>query len=1209
MVCRLLPQRGFALVTAVALLVVIVVVALGMLSLSTVSIRASAAAEAAAQAKANARAALMIALGRLQESAGPDDRVTARADILGAGVAQSKLTGVWKSRAFDVAEPPVDAQRAAKEDLFQGWLVSSADPTAPLAHAFVESPSAGRQVEMVGSGTLGSAAKDVDRVKAEVVPIGQSRGGMAWFVADEGIKARINTTWKDAVESQAAQTSLLGEGRRPAVEKLDGMDGLERTHFESASPEVRRWRMSATMASAALAAAPHVSDSAEALARYHHDLSVHAAGLFTDVARGGWMQDLNTIADLRLRSPRNMPDVYSGWLYEKLLGMDGASASTGPRWENLLDFANSYRTLMKRLGRATPVVAATWPGDWRAMLPASGGLTRVNTTPPSGLVLFPVVARVQMIFSLVARDIYGYTGGAGSPIPSNAPGIHEPQAGYFRGTKYQYDLQLLYTPVVTLHNPYNTMLEFHNLEVEFANVPFATTVYRNGIAQNRGLAPIDKMYANNETGRSPKSFKMKLKSASGSGQPGSATFRMLPGETKLFSPYIDPNRTYAEDLRNPQFWDYNFTTSDDSMTRRIEAVPGWRGDGIGFSLDWWNPADVRIGGPDKENGRWMGCIGLARDDEIHLEFAPLSVPQTSNNRFLVVLRATPTPSSARPVEVSALEFDYEKPDGLTEFLLDGKPTLRYPKQGTVNTLEMLDHSSTPIKSYARVKPFALFTIEGKTTSGGRDPDHLDGRHASKPWSLTHPVASVSTQKVLSEHPAWHSHEIDLRRLDNGTADVLQLDVRDRANFVTGHTSFNGVKFGMLYDLPLHPPQTLASLNGANPAGSSAFPPRFAQPIGNSWAHPMLAADRILDTSKRPTWIDHSYLLNAAMCDRFYFSGLGDRGGTFGSSGRDISPQKLAEKFADASSVWHDPRMKFHAADGQTAEDFVKLFSQSSVETPAQVAAWQIMEGRFNIHSTSVAAWKAMLASVHDAQALVNLVDSRRSPTSALEVMRADEDEARISRFRMPASHPPLHAESEAMAYWLGSRSLTDQELDSLAQRIVDGIRERGPFLSMAEFVNRSPGGNGDSALKGVLQQAIDASGINDAFAAQTNAGWNIPAESVRDHEYAYPDAATGPSWQGAPGAVSQADILSVLGNAASARSDTFIIRAYGEAANADGLIASRVWCEAVVQRHPEWIDSTDAAVTRPEDLTRSVNRTFGRRFTIVAFRWLDPQEI
>lgn len=1205
---RARSQAGFALVTVLALMVVIVVVAVGLLGLSAVSLRVSSSSEAAAQARANARTALTLALGRLQEAAGPDERITARADLLGADVKRPRLTGVWKSRAFDVAQPPgpTDGERATKERMFEGWLVSSADPATTRSHAFVERTSAGRKVLMLGQGTLGSEAKDEDRVEAEIVPVDGSRDGLAWVVADEGVKARINTTWRDAIDSQAAQTSLLGEGKRAAVEKLEGMDGLDRAQFESAAPEARRWEKSATMGSVVLAADPFVADAAGMMRRHHHDISAHAAGLFTDVARGGLMEDMNSIADLRLRSPRSMPAAYSGWIYEKLLGMDAVSASTGPRWENFLDFANSYRTMMKRLGRSTPVVSAVWPGDWRAVVSAGGSL-RANTTPPSGMVLFPVVARVQMIFSLVARDIYGYSGGAGSPIPSNAPGIHEPQAGYFRGTRYQYDLQLVYTPVVTLHNPYNTMLEFNNLEVEFANVPFAATVYRNGIPQNRGLTPIDKMYANNESGRSSKSFKMKLKSASGSGQPGSATFRMLPGETKLFSPYIDPNRTYAEDLRNPQFWDYNFTTSDDSMTRRIEATPGWRGDGIGFSLDWWNPADVRIAGPDKENGRWAGCIGLARDDEIHLEFAPLSVPQTSNNRFLTILRATPTASSARPVEVSALEFDYEKPDGLTQFLLDGKTTLRYPKQGTVNTLEMLDHSSTPIKNYTRVKPFALFTIEGKTTSGGRDPDHLDGRHASKPWSLAHPVAAVSTQKILTEHPAWHSHEIDLRRLDNGSADILQLDSRDRANFVTGHTSFNGVKFGMLYDLPLHPPQKLASLNSANPAGASAYPPRFAQPIGNSWAHPMLAAGRVVDTTKQPAWIDHSYLLNAAMADRFYFSGFGDRGGTFGASGRDTTPDKLAEQFADGGATWHDPRMKFHAADGGEAEDFVKLLAQPSGETPSQVAAWQIMEGRFNIHSTSVAAWKAMLASVHDTQALVNLVDSRRSPTSALETLRADPDAVRLSRFRMPAAHPPPYGESEAMSYWLGSRSLDDRELDLLARSIVDRIRERGPFLSLAEFVNRTPS-SGAAALKGVLQEAIDVSGINNALAAQANAGWDIPADAVRTHKYAHPEAAMGPSWQGAPGALSQADILSVLGNAASARSDTFVIRAYGETAAADGSIVVRAWCEAVVQRHPEWIDPADAAVTRPEGLTRPVNRTFGRRFEVVGFRWLDPDE-
>ena len=49
-------------------------------------------------------------------------------------------------------------------------------------------------------------------------------------------------------------------------------------------------------------------------------------------------------------------------------------------------------------------------------------------------------------------------------------------------------------------------------------------------------------YADNERRQLDKIFGMNLKTKS-NGQPGSTTFTLMPGEVKMFSPYIDPNRT------------------------------------------------------------------------------------------------------------------------------------------------------------------------------------------------------------------------------------------------------------------------------------------------------------------------------------------------------------------------------------------------------------------------------------------------------------------------------------------------------------------------------------------------------------------------------------------------------------------------------------------------------------------------------------------
>lgn len=59
------------------------------------------------------------------------------------------------------------------------------------------------------------------------------------------------------------------------------------------------------------------------------------------------------------------------------------------------------------------------------------------------------------------------------------------------------------------------------------------------------------------------------------------------------------------------------------------------------------------------------------------------------------------------------------------------------------------------------------------------------------------------------------------------------------------------------------------------------------------------------------------------------------------------------------------------------------------------------------------------------------------------------------------------------------------------------------------------------------------------------------------------------------------------------RSETFRVRAYGEARNPaePGAVEAAAWCEAIVQRVPEELPG------------------FGRRFVIVGFRWLGPDDI
>jgi hypothetical protein len=190
----------------------------------------------------------------------------------------------------------------------------------------------------------------------------------------------------------------------------------------------------------------------------------------------------------------------------------------------------------------------------------------------------------------------------------------------------------------------------------------------------------------------------------------------------------------------------------------------------------------------------------------------------------------------------------------------------------------------------------------------------------------------------------------------------------------------------------------------------------------------------------------------------------------------------------------------------------------------------------------------------------------------------------------------------------GFRTLNDTQMKTLAENIVREVQTRGPFLSLGEFVNRrvSTDVNG---LKGALQAAIDNSSVNTAALYD-----NMRLTYSEDGKtYGYPAqsrANINPSKTGVgiPGYLTQADVLQAIAPSITPRSDTFTVRGYGEAHDAAGKVLARAMCEAVVQRTPEFVDTRDEAYSAIKDL-EPVNATFGRRFSVVSFRYLSREEM
>jgi hypothetical protein len=389
-------------------------------------------------------------------------------------------------------------------------------------------------------------------------------------------------------------------------------------------------------------------------------------------------------------------------------------------------------------------------------------------------------------------------------------------------------------------------------------------------------------------------------------------------------------------------------------------------------------------------------------------------------------------------------------------------------------------------------------------------------------------------------------------------------------------SGDGSTHAVLFDV-LRQGEELVSLGRLGQVNWGVDGKHPAYPLGNSFASVFYPAGSP----------DFGYALNEATWDRFFLSTL---------------PVSLATRPANLPNS----RLRFHDPAGATG-----LASLEGVNGYELAATRLMIDGAFNINSTSVEAWAAFLGSVQEADYAYATRSGSRTD-SAVRVF------PRLRNLHDP--DPTAAGQSGNMYEWTGYRRLDVTQLRALAVKIVDGIKSRGrPSRSLAEFINRdlSRPSTDTRNQMGIVQAAIDGV-INTDFPAGGGPG---PAElpglntskivpvtfAIADN----PDAARGKLRSaGAPGFLLQSDLLTPLAPAMSARSDTFRVRTYGESRNpATGEITARAWCEAIVQRTPEFVGGEAAELRLDDASLGTASKTFGRKFVVTQFRWLGPEEI
>lgn len=1220
---RSFNRKGFALVVTLSLMILLTIIAVGMLGLSAISLRSANQGEAMATAKANARLALMLALGDLQTTAGPDKRITASGAIMDQPTeSKAAITGVWESNRIDPANPPsaTDYQKSGgKQRKFRKWLVSSADPEAVEQQDFVSSGSFAEKSRTTLVPALQSSGKKISEVFGGLVPVNPgkngSKGNYAYVVLDEGVKARLDTGHRPVTSArQGDLAATMGTGLRADVARIPNLEKID-WDASDLSKENNLLHKSVSFHTGGLLVSALGGQKGENYKSLFHDVTTSSLGLFTDVANGGLKQDLNSILNSD-RLPSDFTGTSNAKAYTTHLGFSTpANAVTGqvePSWEQIYRFANLHKNTLTNKN-----------GPTLAMQPYTGWVTPAQPPPGNSKTptLMPTLLKMQMFYSLIAVPMWKTGSHEGDPnsMPPEKNWT-EPEGGHVKwqrtawGMGARYFMVLCMTPCVTLHNPYNTNLEVRDLSVEMSNVPMSIQLNRKtGSGQSgwlpregQGVDMVDSV-VRATTGRR---FLFDL-----TGDAGSTIFTLAPGEVRVFTATAPPEANY---LSNPyRSWN-GFT--DPANAKPMTLTKGFRGVTIGYYAPriTTNEMTGYETYPDGPNAR--GSLEyLAPNDQVKIRIRPCfdkritSSPAEKGKCKVSLIKSgntTSTPVVYEVVNISA------GADPVSGNLLTGlEKALNLDANGQeldwVSTRNMAGTNGEQALNDMKAFTFSIMTFSAKTTHGDYLGKNLEGIMAAKPMAFHSPVTpySVADAAKTGLEPSPYEASVIPLNSANGTGyeNYLEVNALGRSYAFSGLTSQKGQQFASFYEIPLGPLQNFAQLNSANLAATHSLA-RFTYPIGNSWAHPMINPVGITGNNAPGTY-DHSFLLNSLLFDRYFFSGIATRGGAFNSS---LSSETLAQSLYGTEEDNHllDRRLLGYLPDGETKADAIATLSTAS-ETDATkpqarfgAASHQLMKGAFNVNSTSKSAWKAMLAALHAPDAKTFRIEEGMATASFANLKAADKNSTRYSRFTVPNNDAATTSDSPARVFQ-GPRDITDSELDSLAEAIVKEVKTRGPFLSMAEFVNRQLG-DSDLALKGALQAAIDATSINSDSSLLADTGYQT---SISTSKYVNPRAMEGRTDQGAPGYLSQSDILTVLGNAATVRSDTFTIRAYGDARDASGNVVAKAWCEAVVQRIPDYLSSEDRATTATADLKSKANQIFGRRFTIQSFRWMSPSEI
>ncbi len=362
--------------------------------------------------------------------------------------------------------------------------------------------------------------------------------------------------------------------------------------------------------------------------------------------------------------------------------------------------------------------------------------------------------------------------------------------------------------------------------------------------------------------------------------------------------------------------------------------------------------------------------------------------------------------------------------------------------------------------------------------------------------------------------------------------------------------------------------------------------------------------------------DIAYEVNQNLWDQYFLSGIPLSAGG----------QSFHWKPSHNEPLWNE-RYQLNRSAKVSLKEIENKWNKASGGAALSFGFWHNAyllknKGAFNVNSTSVQAWTAFLSG------LQGLKRPTRTGTAG------GGTDSVFSRVQKPsASATTASTATDGKGAWSGGRTLTEDEIALLAQEIVKEVKTRGPFVSMADFVNRRLAPKSDpSSMRGALDEAILRAGLNSNY---DQAPFLTTSNKASDNNH--PDwkvdldkQPKSKSW-GIPGYLTQGDLLEPLAPAMTVRGDSFVIRTYGESRDTHGKVVARAYLEAVVERTPDYVDAATIDDTSPSTSSNratepatyldrvtgalsagnlsKTNQRYGRKFIIKSFHWLSPNEV